>query len=222
MTIKQLLDKIEAQKNIQKQIIVVDDCSYDGSKELISNYPFKSQSLFLKHDTNSGKGACIQTAKKFVDGDLVLIQDADLEYDPNDYELFIRAFANSEIKVIYGSRFLNNKDFRKTFISNKRVLANKILTLISNIINKQNLTDAHTCYKVFRKEIFDQINLSEKRFAFCPEVTTKLSRLGIKIFEVPINYYGRKYTEGKKIGFLDGFSAIFALLKYKFFKQKEE
>jgi len=215
-TVLQILDKIEAQTNINKQIIIVDDCSTDNSLEKIKSYSFKSEFLIISHNKNCGKGACIKSAKTKVNGDLVLIQDADLEYDPKDYKNLIYPILNNNFSVVYGSRVLEkNRYFKSNFTSILRVFLNHMLTIFSNIVNNQNLTDAHTCYKLFKIEIFNNLNLIEDGFSFCPEVTTKIGNKSIQIKEVPINYYGRDYKDGKKIKFIDGIKAIIAIIKYK-------
>lgn len=217
-TIKILLDEIEKQNYVKKQIIIVDDNSNDNSFNIVNSYNFLSEFKILKNFKNEGKGACIIKAKEYVTGDIVLIQDADLEYSPSDYKLLIDAFLKNEEKVVYGSRILNNYN-RKKFLSFKRILANRFLTLFSNIINKQNLTDAHTCYKMLEVNLFKKIKFQEKGFAFCPEINTKIGNMNEKILEIPINYRGRTYNDGKKIKFIDGLVAIWAILKYKKFKK---
>ncbi len=217
-TICLLLNKIENQDYIKKQIILVDDKSLDKTLKIISTYKFKSKYKILKHKENSGKGSCIITAKKYVTGDLVIIQDGDLEYSPSDYKKLLKEFLLKKADIVYGSRLLNKKNFR-FFINKKRIFANKILTFFSNLVNNQELTDAHTCYKMFRSDIFKNIKLKEKGFAFCPEITTKIANIDKKIHEVSINYLGRDFIDGKKIKFLDGLKAIIVLLKYRFFKK---
>lgn len=214
-TIKILLDAIEKQNYVQKQIIIIDDNSNDNSLEIINKYNFFSDYKILKNSKNEGKGSCIIKAKEYVNGDIVLIQDADLEYDPSDYKILINAFLNNKERVVYGSRILNYK--KKYFISNGRILANKFLTFFSNIINKQNLTDAHTCYKMLDANLFKRIELQERGFAFCPEINTKIGNMNEKIIEIAINYKGRTYNEGKKIKFYHGLQALLAILKYKAF-----
>ena len=217
-TIQEILKKIEDLHEIKKQIIIVDDGSSDETFNLIQNYKFKSEHEIIKHKINSGKGAAIKSTVNYISGDIVIIQDADLEYDPKDYKEVIFPIIKNKSKIVYGSRVLNKKRYNQTnFISNFRIFCNHILTLLTNLLYKQNLTDAHTCYKAFDAKIFKQINLKENDFAFCPEITAKVSKLGFKIFEVPINYVGRNYKEGKKISFYDGIRAIIVLLKYRFF-----
>jgi len=219
-TILAILDKIEMQKYVEKQIIVIDDCSSDSSLKKIKDYKFKSKFKILSHENNRGKGACIILAKKYIEGDIIIIQDADLEYNPNDYKVILDKFNNYKNLAVYGSRVLNKKRYiNKNFISNFRIFANHMLTFFSNFINNQNLTDAHTCYKAVRSEVFDKIHLYEQGFSFCPELTTKLSNLKVSILEVPINYNGRTFQEGKKIKFSDGFIAILTIIKYKFYNK---
>ncbi len=215
-----LLNKVLNSK-VKKQIIVVDDYSTDGSREeIINNFKNKVDRIIL-HKKNLGKGAAIISAKNYIDGDFVIIQDGDLEYDPNQYVHFIKEIENKKIDALYGSRVLKKDKYKniQNFSHKIRIWGNLLLTFISNIINNQNLTDAHTCYKMVRSDIFKKIDFKEKGFAFCPELNTKLSNLNIKIHEIPINYEGRTYQEGKKIKAIDGISAIKAIIKYKFFEK---
>tara|TARA_Y100000590_G_scaffold459175_2_gene615614 strand:- start:6233 stop:6928 length:696 start_codon:yes stop_codon:yes gene_type:complete len=216
-TIDIILKKIFNLK-INKQIIVVDDASVDGTKKKILNYKKKIDKIIF-HKKNLGKGGAIKSAKKFIKGDMVIIQDADLEYNPKDYKKMINYLKKNNFKVLYGSRVLNKNAFQnlQNFSHVVRIWGNLFLTSFSNIINKQNLTDAHTCYKLFDAKIFKKINLKENGFSFCPEVTTKLSNMNIKIHETEINYKGRTYEQGKKIKATDGVHAIYTILKYKFF-----
>lgn len=217
-TIQKILRKIEDIHNIKKQIIVIDDGSTDHTFKLIQNFRFESEYKIIKHKINSGKGAAIKSSVDFISGDIVIIQDADLEYDPKDYKKVIDPIIKNKNKVVYGSRVLNKKRYGQVnFTSNFRVFCNHLLTEITNLLYGQNLTDAHTCYKAFDANIFKKINLKEKDFAFCPEITSKISKLGFKILEVPVDYFGRDYNQGKKISFYDGLRAIFVLLKYRLF-----
>ena len=216
-TITKILEKVIKTK-ISKQIIVVDDCSTDNSKKKILNFKSKIYKIII-HKKNLGKGAAIKSAQKFIKGKFTIIQDADLEYNPNDYFKILDKIKRENAYVVYGSRVLGKKRYKlKNFTSISRVFFNHVLTIISNIINKQALTDAHTCYKLFNSNIFKKIKLKEKGFAFCPEVTTKISNLKIKIIEVPVSYKGRSYEDGKKISYIDGIEAIISLIKYKIFK----
>jgi len=218
-TIEKILEKIHLVQGINKEIILVDDFSNDGSRELIQTKLKNKIDTLILNEKNYGKGYSIIQAKKKITGDIVIIQDADLEYDPNDYKKLIDPIVNNRSNVVYGSRVLgNNRYLSKKFSSIYRIFFNHILTIFSNILNSQNLTDAHTCYKVIKRDIFDKIYLEEFTFSFCPEITTKLSNINEKILEVPINYNGRSYKDGKKIKIIDGLIAIKTLLKYKFFK----
>tara|TARA_A200000113_G_scaffold34931_1_gene28711 strand:- start:26 stop:730 length:705 start_codon:yes stop_codon:yes gene_type:complete len=220
-TVRTIIDKILNLKDLDIQIILVDDFSTDGTRELIENELSKKVDKVVFHSSNKGKGSAIISAKKFIKGNIVIIQDGDLEYDPKDYYQLIKPILDNSYKIVYGSRVLGKGRYRTNkFTSLFRIFCNHILTIISNFINSQNLTDAHTCYKVFKSEVFNDIILEENGFNFCPEITTKVSNLGIKIFEVPISYNGRTHKEGKKIKFIDGFEAILTIIKYKFFIRK--
>ena len=216
-TIQIIINKVLELK-INKQIIIVDDYSSDGTREIILKNK-KSIDKIILHDENKGKGAAIISAQKFITGKYVVIQDADLEYDPNDFYNLLKTIKIEGLKVIYGSRVLNNKKNKKAqnFSHSARIIGNVFLTKLSNFINKQSLTDAHTCYKLFDSNLFKSIKLNEKGFSFCPEITTKISLLNERIIEVPINYNGRSYGDGKKIKASDGLKAIYALLKYRYF-----
>ena len=215
-TILKILNKVKNQK-INKQIIVIDDSSTDGTTNILKKNFKKKGFKLISHKKNLGKGAAIKSAKKFIKGNIVIIQDADLEYDPKDYRKLILPIIKKKTKVVYGSRVLNKKKYsNRNFSSKFRVFANYILTLISNFINSQKLTDAHTCYKVFDAKLFKKIKLQENDFSFCPEITTKVSNLKEKILEVPIKYKGRSYEKGKKIQFKDGFLALKTLFKHKY------
>jgi glycosyltransferase involved in cell wall biosynthesis len=216
-TIEKLLNKIHKLSHIKKEIIVVDDASSDGSTNILKKNKNKFTKL-IHHKKNLGKGAAIKTAKKFVKGNVVIIQDADLEYNPSDYFKLLH-FINKGYKVVYGSRVLGrNRYLLKNFSSIIRIFFNHMLTVISNLLNNQRLTDAHTCYKMFASDVFLKIELKENDFSFCPEITTKIGLLKIKIKEVPIKYNGRDYDEGKKIRLIDGIKAIITLFKYRFFQ----
>jgi len=217
-TILKILAQIEKLKDLTKEIIIVDDCSTDGTTEILKKLNIKKYKT-VYHKKNLGKGAAIKSAVKFITGDIVIIQDADLEYDPRDYEKIIHFIKNNQYQAVYGSRVLGKKRYSaKNFSSIYRIFFNHILTIFSNIINQQNLTDAHTCYKAFSVKLFKSFNLQENGFSFCPEVTTKISLKKISIKEVPINYYGRSYNEGKKIKITDGFKALFTIIKYRYIK----
>ena len=221
-TISKIIDKILSLKNINLQIIVIDDCSTDGTREILKNEISERVDKIIYHNINKGKGAAIKSSIKSIKGDIILIQDADLEYDPMDYYNLLKPFKNEKIKVVYGSRVLGRSiENKSTLIQKYRIIGNYLLTKFSNLINNQKLTDAHTCYKVFDKDIFFKLNIKEDDFAFCPEVTTKLSNINQKIFEVPISYYGREYEDGKKIRFSDAIKAVKVIIKYKFLNKYE-
>ena len=216
-TIEKIINKICKLSDIKKEIIVVDDASNDGTKEILIKNKNKITKL-IHHKKNIGKGGAIKSAKKYIKGNYVIIQDADLEYNPSDYYKLLN-FIKKGHDVVYGSRVLSRKRyFLKNFSSLSRIFFNHALTILSNILNNQKLTDAHTCYKMFNSNIFKKIKLQENDFSFCPEITTKLALLKIKIQEVPINYNGRNYNEGKKIKFKDGIKAVITLFNYRFFK----
>ena len=222
-TIEKVIKKIK-KINIEKQIILVDDNSNDGSRDLIQEKLVNDIDLFLKHDRNYGKGKCIITAKPFILNELIIIQDADLEYNPENYLDLIEPILNKRTNVVYGSRVLKRENYKKqiNFISSFRIFGNFVLTKISNLINNQNLTDAHTCYKVFTKNVFDNIVLKEEGFNFCPEITTKIANLGERIEEVPIDYYGRSKNEGKKIRFWHAIQAVYTLVKYRLINDRNK
>ena len=222
-TIKSILLKINKIKDLKKEIILVDDGSNDKTRSIIENdcKGLYQKKVFLKK--NFGKGYALRQGFKRVSGYIVIVQDADLEYNPNDYSKLIFPIINSKADVVYGSRVLTGaKRFRpKSIDTIVRMLANYFLTFLSNILNKQNLTDAHTCYKVFKSSILKKIKLKENGFNFCPEFTAKISSLGVIILEIPISYHGRTHEQGKKIYFIDGLKAIYAIFKYNFFPKKK-
>ena len=218
-TIIKILEKINKQKNyLNIEIVVSDDGSTDGTINLLK----KNKNLYDKlvdGKINKGKGAAIKNSLEYINGDIVLIQDADLEYDPQDYKNLVHPILNNETEVVYGSRVLKNGRYKnKQFTSLFRIFCNHILTEVSNFINNQKLTDAHTCYKVFNSRVLKMVKLEQNDFSFCPEINTKLSNLNIDIKEVPISYKGRTYKDGKKIKFIDGVIAIITIIKYKFFQ----
>lgn len=216
-TIEKLLKKVLS-INIKKQLIIVDDCSNDGTNKILIKYSKKIDKLIV-HKKNKGKGSAIRSAQKYVKGKYVAIQDADLEYNPVDLLKIIKFLKKNKLNIAYGSRVLNKNKYENTqnFTHLIRIWGNVFLTKVSNIINKQNLTDAHTCYKIFRSDIFRKIKLQENGFAFCPEITTKIAKKKYKIREIPISYKGRTYSQGKKINSFDGLIALYCLLKYRFF-----
>ena len=216
-TLQVLIDKID-NLDINKQVILIDDGSTDGTNELALENKDKIDKIIV-HEKNKGKGAAIKSAQNYVIGEYVIIQDADLEYDPKDIYNLLSEIQKRKCKVIYGSRVLKNPANKKSqnFSHGLRIIGNIILTKLSNFINNQKLTDAHTCYKLFESDLFKSIKLQDNGFSFCPEITTKISLLNIDIIEIPINYKGRSYHQGKKIVASDGLSAIWTLIKYRYF-----
>jgi glycosyltransferase involved in cell wall biosynthesis len=216
------VQKVELLNTIQKEIIIVNDCSKDNTEEAIKAYQSANPTMavtYYKHDINQGKGAAIRTGIQKATGDWVIIQDADLEYDPEEYNILLKPLLMGVADVVYGSRFMGGKPHRILFYWHS--IGNQFLTRLSNMFTNLNLTDMETCYKMMRREIIQSIYLTENRFGFEPEITAKLSRIkGIRIYEVGISYYGRTYEEGKKIGWKDGFRAIYCIVKYGFFKAK--
>lgn len=219
-TIHLILNKVlavELLNDIQKEIIIVNDCSSDNSEMVIKDYikNNKCDILCFSHEVNQGKGAAIHTGINNATGDFIIIQDADLEYDPNEYNKLLTPILNGFADVVYGSRFIGGAPHRILFFWH--TIGNKLLTFLSNMSTNLNLTDMETCYKLFKSEVIKPIKLQEKRFGFEPEITSKISKIsGIRIYEVGISYFGRTYLEGKKINWKDGFRAIYCIIKYKF------
>jgi len=218
-TIFQILKKINKIKKIKKEVIIVNDGSNDNTVEIINTKCKNLFNKFISYKKNRGKGYACRIGLKKVTGDIVIIQDADLEYDPKDYQKLLTPIINGKTKIVYGSRvFGAGKRTRpKTIDVLIRVFANYFLTFLSNILNNHKLTDAHTCYKVFHSSLLKKIKLEEDGFNFCPEITAKFSKINEKIYEVPINYYGRSHSQGKKISYFDGLRAIYAIIKYNLF-----
>ena len=216
-TVQDLIDRIKNLK-INKQVIMVDDNSTDGTTDIIKENKNQIDKIIF-HEKNRGKGAAIRSAQNFIKGKYTVIQDADLEYDPDDLYSLLEEIERNKNKVVYGSRVLNNPQNKKSqnFSHSLRIVGNIFLTKLSNLLNKQQLTDAHTCYKMFNSDLFKNIELQENGFSFCPEITTKISLLNIDIKEIPINYDGRSYDQGKKIVASDGLKAIWTLIKYRYF-----
>ncbi|MEM1134201.1 MAG: glycosyltransferase family 2 protein [Bacteroidota bacterium] len=225
-TIRLILDKIIAVKlcnDIQKELIIVNDYSSDNSEEIILAYQFNHPKIainYYRHDANKGKGAALHTGIKAATGELLIIQDADLEYDPEEYNLMLKPILNGTADVVYGSRFTGGKPHRILFFWH--TIGNKLLTFFSNMFTNLNLTDMETCYKLFKTALIQKVPLREKGFGFEPEVTAKIARIpNIRIYEVGISYYGRTYAEGKKANWRDGFRAVYCILKYALFSSKK-
>ncbi len=198
----------------EKEIIVVDDCSQDGTREILEGLNQPNIKVYF-HSKNQGKGAALQTGFSKAEGDIILIQDADLEYDPREYPKLLEPILDGRADAVYGSRFLGGPH-RVLFFWH--YIGNRLLTTFSNMLSNLNLTDMETCYKAFKGEILHKITLKSKKFGFEPEITTKLAKLKCRIYEVPISYSGRDYNEGKKIGWKDGIAAIFHIIRFKFFR----
>lgn len=211
-TIREILTQVRT-VGLVSQIIVVDDCSTDGTREVLQDEAARDQTITLVlHDHNRGKGASVRSGIEQVTGDIVIIQDADLEYDPRDYPTLIRPIQEGRVKVVYGSRFLGP---RKDMLF-WHMLGNKLLTLVTNILYDSTLSDMETCYKAMRADVAKSLNIKSDRWGIDPEITAKVLRRGNRIFEVPISYYGREYYEGKKISWRDGFVVLWTLIKYRF------
>jgi len=214
-TINEIIQKVKS-VNISKEIIIIDDGSIDGTKDILKNLNDLEVKVIFQ-DKNQGKGNCIRTGIKYVTGDIVAIQDADLEYDPNDFIELVKPIMNGKTKVVYGTRFPKDKK-RPSIFKNKFYLANKILTITANVLYNANITDEATCYKIFDAELIKGIDLTCNRFEFCPEVTAKVRKKDYKITELPISYHPRSENEGKKIKYRDGFEALWTLIKFRFVK----
>jgi glycosyltransferase involved in cell wall biosynthesis len=222
-TIHLILDKVQAVQlpaGMGKQVIIVNDCSKDDTEGSIKRYQVANPDfdiLYLKHVVNKGKGAALHTGIARATGDYIIVQDADLEYDPQEYNVLLKPVLDGFADVVYGSRFMGGNPHRVLFFWH--TIGNKFLTFLSNMFTNLNLTDMETCYKLWRAEVIQSVKLKEQRFGFEPEVTAKVARIPkIRIYEVGISYYGRTYDEGKKIGWRDGFRAIYCIVKYGFFK----
>ncbi|HPE98128.1 MAG TPA: glycosyltransferase family 2 protein [Chitinophagales bacterium] len=222
-TIVRILDTLQTvqlPEGIRMELVVVNDCSTDRTGQIVEQYIAQhpdASILYEKHAKNAGKGAALHTAIQLATGDLIVVQDADLEYDPHEFSILLKPFLAGQADVVYGSRFMGGNPHRILFFWHS--IGNRFLTFFSNMFSNLNLTDMETCYKMVRADILKSLALQEKRFGFEPEVTQKLARIkGIRIYEVGISYYGRTYEEGKKIGWKDGVRAIWCILKYGFFR----
>jgi len=213
-TIRAIVDAVRAAPTagLEKEIVIVDDCSTDGTRDLLRSEIAPLVGQIVYHEKNQGKGAALRTGFAAATGDIVLIQDADLEYDPQEYPRLIKPILDGKADVVFGSRFAGGDAHRVVYFWH--MMGNRFLTLASNMCTNLNLTDMETCYKVFRREVVAKIKIEENRFGFEPEITAKVAKLRVPIYEVGISYYGRTYEEGKKIGWRDGFRALWAILKY--------
>ena len=214
-TIERIVDKINKLENLNLEIIIIDDDSNDGTRDILKDKIEGDVSKIIFNDSNYGKGYCVKKGIEASNGDIILIQDADLEYDPSDYAKLVKPIEKGVADVVYGSRFLGGEEKRVLFFWH--TLGNKFLTILSNMFSNLNLTDMEVGYKLFRSNIIKDINLLENRFGFEPEITAKISKKKIRIFEVGISYYGRKYEDGKKVTWKDGISAIRCIVKYNLF-----
>lgn len=211
-TIEGIIEAVRQAPVAEIEIIVVDDFSTDGTRDILKGELAKRIDKVVFHEVNQGKGAALRTGFQHATGDVVVVQDADLEYDPQEYPVLMEPIVRGKADVVFGSRFMGGQPHRVVYFWH--MIGNKFLTLLSNMMTNINLTDMETCYKMFRRDVIQSIQIEENRFGFEPEITAKLARGGFRIFEVGISYYGRTYAEGKKIGWRDGVRAIYAIMKY--------
>lgn len=215
-TISAIIGRVRSAPVGEMEIIVVDDCSTDGTRELLRGETGRLADRVIFHETNQGKGAALRTGFAAATGDLVVVQDADLEYDPQELPLLMKPIIEGRADVVFGSRFMGSSAHRVVYFWH--MVGNRFLTLSSNMLTNINLTDMETCYKMFRREVLQKITIEEDRFGFEPEITAKVAKLRVPIYEVGISYYGRTYEEGKKIGWRDGFRALYSIVKYNLFR----
>ncbi|HQV72692.1 MAG: glycosyltransferase family 2 protein [Xanthomonadales bacterium] len=215
-TIRAIVDAVQASPYEPKEIIIVDDCSSDNTRSILENEIASRVDRVIHHPVNQGKGAALRSGIRAATGDVVVIQDADLEYDPNEYPRLLEPILQGKADVVYGSRFMGGQPHRVLYFWHR--LGNALLTFVSNMFTNLDLTDMETCYKVFRREIVQGIVIEENRFGFEPEITAKIAKTGCRVYEIGIAYHGRTYAEGKKIGWRDGFRALYCIVKYNVFR----
>lgn len=214
-TIQEIIRRVRAVP-LDKEIVIVDDCSTDGTRDILRQYASDGAVRVFFHEQNMGKGAALRTGFQHALNDIIIIQDADLEYDPEEYGKLVKPIVDGKADVVYGTRFMGSEPHRVFYFWH--MVGNKLLTLFSNMLTNLTLTDMETCYKVFRRDVMQKIRIEENRFGFEPEITAKVAKLHVRIYEVGISYAGRSYREGKKIGWKDGFSAIRCIIKYNLFR----
>jgi glycosyltransferase involved in cell wall biosynthesis len=216
-TIELIVAAVRGSPYPSKEIIVIDDCSTDGSREKLEQLKARGWiDRLIHHEVNQGKGASLGTGFRHATGDIVIVQDADLEYDPQEYPKLVKPILDGKADVVFGSRFMGDEAHRVLYFWHR--VGNGFLTLLSNMLTNLNLTDMETCFKAFKREVIQGIEIEEKRFGFEPEITAKIAKKGCSVYEVGISYYGRTYEEGKKIGWRDGMRAIYCILKYNLFR----
>jgi glycosyltransferase involved in cell wall biosynthesis len=216
-TVREIIRRVTTvDVGLEKELVLIDDASTDGTWDIIREFEDKPGFTIHRHERNRGKGAALQTGFEVASGDIVIVQDADLEYDPDDYPKLLEPILKEKADVVYGSRFAGGESHRVLFFWHS--VANKLLTLLSNMVTNLNLTDMETCYKAFRADVLKRIRLREERFGFEPEITAKVAHLGVRVYEVGISYSGRDYAEGKKIGWKDGIRALWCIIKYGLFR----
>ena len=215
-TIRSVIDAVRASPIALKEIIVIDDCSSDGTRQILANELAGSIDMLIFHESNQGKGAAIRSGIKLATGDIVIIQDADLEYDPQEYPFLIAPILADKADVVFSSRFMGGNPHRVMYFWHR--VGNGLLTFVSNVFTNLNLSDMESCYKAFKREIIQSIRIEEDRFGFEPEITAKVAKKHCRIYEVGISYFGRTYKEGKKIGWRDGVRALYCIIKYNVFR----
>lgn len=215
-TIREIIDAVRAAPVAEKEIIVVDDFSTDSTRDILRAEIAPVVDRIIYHESNRGKGAALRSGMREATGDIVIVQDADLEYDPQEYPVIIEPILSGKADVVFGSRFMGSGPHRVHYYWH--YIGNTFLTMLSNMMTNLNMTDMEACYKAFRREILRSVDIEEERFGFEPEITAKMAKLGVRIYEVGISYHGRSYSEGKKIGWKDGLRALYCIIKYNLFR----